>query len=102
MSETLTRKPDEQTVQDIAEELEAKVGYCRMNNVGMGGSRNVASSYPQSAERDFELAGLLFLKIYENYSGATPGAFLKWSSPSRKQSSRVGIGFGREILHPTR
>ena len=53
-----------------------------MNNVGMGGSvtLRVRTRNQQREISNWQIYYLL--KIYENYSGATPGAFLKWSSPS--------------------
>jgi hypothetical protein len=82
MADILQTNPEDQILNDIADELEARRDYCVLNKVGMGGSVTVSvhTRNQQTEVPNWQIYYLL--KIFERNPAAAPGAFLKWSSPA--------------------
>jgi hypothetical protein len=68
---------------DVAEELEAKVEHCRQLGIGMGGlvQLNVNTRRGPQAVGDWQV--LYLLKVFEHAKGTTPIVFPGLSTPTR-------------------
>jgi hypothetical protein len=68
---------------DVADELEAKVEHCRRLGIGMGGSvlLNVNTRRGPTTVGDWQV--LYLLKVYEHVKGAAPTVFPSLSTPTR-------------------
>jgi hypothetical protein len=68
---------------DVADELEAKVEHCLQLGIGMGGSvlLNVSTRRGPQTVGDWQV--LYLLKVYEYVKGADPTVFPTLSTPTR-------------------
>jgi hypothetical protein len=78
----LNGAPSRSLIDDITEELQAKVDHCRDLNIGMGGSVLVGVNTRRGSETINNLQVLYLLKIYEHATGAAPTTFPTLSAPS--------------------
>lgn len=78
----LTATPLPGLIEDITEELEAKVDHCRDLGIGMGGAVAVRVSTRRGPDTVGNWQVLYLLKIYERASGATPTTFATLSTPA--------------------
>jgi hypothetical protein len=74
-------------IEDITEELEAKVDHCRDLGIGMGGSVVVRVSTRRGSETVGNWQVLYLLKIYERASGVSPITFATLSTPAETRLS---------------
>jgi ankyrin repeat protein len=70
-------------LEDVAEELRAKVDHCRITGIGMGGTVRLLVHTRRGSEKVDNLQVFYLLKIFEN-TQVTPGAFPRWSSPTQE------------------
>jgi hypothetical protein len=70
-------------IDDVAEELEAKVDHCRRLKIDMGGSVLLRVSTRRGAETVGNWQVFYLLKVYEHVKGAAPMAFPSLSSPAQ-------------------
>ena len=74
--------PSLNLIEDITEELEAKVDHCRDLGIGMGGSVVVRVSTRRGADTVGNWQVVYLLKIYERATGASPTTFATLSTPA--------------------
>jgi hypothetical protein len=78
----LEADPTPLTIEDIADELEAKVDHCEELRIGMGGSVQLRVNTRRGSETVHNWQVFYLLKIYENASGASANAFATLSAPA--------------------
>jgi len=78
----LERSPSPNLIDDITDELEAKVDHCRALGIGMGGSvlLRVNTRRGSSSVNNWQVFYLL--KIYETAAGTSPTTFPTLSAPA--------------------
>lgn len=79
----LDADPTRLTIDDIADELEAKVDHCEELAIGMGGSVQLRVNTRRGAETVNNWQVFYLLKIYERASGASANAFETLSAPAQ-------------------
>jgi hypothetical protein len=84
-AELLDLTPSQGVVDDVQEELEAKVEHCKMLGIGMGGSVLVRIDTRRSSGPVSDWQVLSLLKIYERVNGASPVTFPKLSTPTESR-----------------
>jgi len=83
--ELLNSHPSSGVVEDIVNDLEAKVEHCRRTGLGMGGSVMLKVNTRRGSASVADWQVLYLLKIYERVSGASPGNFPRMSTPTDMQ-----------------
>ena len=78
----LLRIPSRAIVEDVLEEMEAKVEHCRALGIGMGGTIIVRINTRRPAGPASDWQVLHLLKIYEHLTDASPVAFPRLSTPT--------------------
>lgn len=78
----LRKRPSDQVVADIAEDLRLKVQHCQDLNIGMGGGVKVVVNTRRGDGSISNLQVRYLLKFYEVAPGAEPGTFPRLSSPT--------------------
>jgi len=78
----LSGSPSKNLIDDITEELEAKVDHCRTLGIGMGGSVVLRVDTRRQAQSVNNWQVLYLLKIYERASGTAPTTFATLSAPA--------------------
>jgi hypothetical protein len=68
---------------DVAEELEAKVEHCRRLGIGMGGTVLLNVNTRRGPETVGDWQVFYLLKVYEHVKGAAPTVFPALSTPTR-------------------
>ena len=81
-AELLRRKPPEQVVRDIAEDLLLKVEHCQALRIGMGGRVKLTVNTRRGDGTVSNLQVRYLLKFYEIVKGAEPESFARLSSPT--------------------
>ena len=72
-----------EVMDDVAEELEAKVEHCRRLGIGMGGSVLLRVSTRRGPQTVGNWQVLYLLKVYEHVKGAAPTVFPSLSTPTQ-------------------
>jgi hypothetical protein len=78
----LTGAPSPNVVDDITEELEAKVDHCRTLGIGMGGSVLLRVNTRRGSDTVNNWQVFYLLKIYERAEGTAPTTFATLSAPA--------------------
>ena len=78
----LSGSPSANLVDDITEELQAKVDHCRSLGIGMGGSVLLHVNTRRGGATVNNWQVLYLLKIYEGAGGAAPTTFATLSAPA--------------------
>jgi len=78
----LNDSPSRNLIDDITEELEAKVDHCRALGIGMGGSVVLRVNTRRQSETVNNWQVLYLLKIYESAAGTSPTTFATLSAPA--------------------
>jgi hypothetical protein len=78
----LDADPTRLTIDDIADELEAKVDHCEELGVGMGGAIQLRANTRRGSQTVHNWQVFYLLKIYERASGASPNTFATLSAPA--------------------
>lgn len=81
-TELLRRKPSDQVLHDIAEDLSLKVEHCRELKLGMGGTVKLIVNTRRGDGSVANLQVRYLLKFYETATGVEPGTFARLSSPT--------------------
>jgi hypothetical protein len=68
---------------DVADELDAKVEHCRRLGIGMGGTVLLDVSTRRGPQSIGDWQVFYLLKVYEHVKGATPAVFPSLSTPTR-------------------
>jgi hypothetical protein len=68
---------------DVADELDAKVEHCRRLGIGMGGTVLLHVSTRRGPQSIGDWQVFYLLKVYEHVKGATPAVFPSLSTPTR-------------------
>lgn len=77
-----TSRPSE-VMDDVAEELEARVEHCRALGIGMGGSVLLDVNTRRGGQTVADWQVLYLLKVYEHVEGASPTVFPTLSTPTQ-------------------
>lgn len=77
----LSATPTPTIIEDITEDLEAKVDHCRALNIGMGGSVLLHVNTRRGAQAVGNWQVFYLLKVFES-SGTAPASFATLSSPA--------------------
>ena len=72
-----------EVMDDVADELEAKVEHCRLLDIGMGGSVLLHVNTRRGPQTVGDWQVLYLLKVYEHAKGAAPAVFPSLSTPTR-------------------
>jgi len=78
----LERSPSANLIDDITDELEAKVDHCRALGIGMGGSVLLRVNTRRGAASVNNWQVFYLLKIYETAAGTSPTTFPTLSAPA--------------------
>lgn len=78
----LDAEPTPLTIEDIADELDAKVDHCEELGIGMGGVIRLRVNTRRGADTVNNWQVFSLLKIYEHASGASAAAFATLSAPA--------------------
>ena len=78
----LERSPSANLIDDITDELEAKVDHCRALGIGMGGSVLLRVNKRRGAASVNNWQVFYLLKIYETAAGTSPTTFPTLSAPA--------------------
>ena len=78
----LSGSPSRNVIDDVTEELEAKVEHCRALDIGMGGSVVLKVNTRRGGTTVNNLQVFYLLKIYEHVSGVAPITFPTLSAPA--------------------
>jgi hypothetical protein len=81
----LNGRPSRNLIDDITEELEAKVDHCRTLGIGMGGTVALRVNTRRRSETVNNWQVLYLLKIYEGTNGTAPTTFATLSAPAETQ-----------------
>ena len=83
LAELMRTDPRSVVMDDVADELEAKVEHCRVLDIGMGGTvvLNVNTRRGPQTVGDWQV--LYLLKFYEHIEGADPTVFPRLSTPTQ-------------------
>jgi hypothetical protein len=83
LAELLRTNRSTAVINDVAEELEAKVEHCRRLGVDMGGLVLLNVNTRRGAQTIADWQVLYLLKVYEHVKGAAPTAFPSLSTPTQ-------------------
>ena len=78
----LENDPTRLTIDDIADELEAKVDHCEELGIGMGGSIQLRVNTRRGSQTVNNWQVFYLLKIYERATGASANTFATLSAPA--------------------
>jgi len=78
----LERSPSPNLIDDITDELEAKVDHCRALGIGMGGSVLLRVNTRRGSASVNNWQVFYLLNIYETAAGTSPTTFPKLSAPA--------------------
>ncbi|HVH26489.1 MAG TPA: hypothetical protein VM818_07015 [Vicinamibacterales bacterium] len=82
LAELLRTVRRSEVIDDVAEELEAKVEHCRRLGIGMGGSVRLNVNTRRGGQTVAEWQVFYMLKVYEHVKGAAPVVFPTLSTPT--------------------
>ena len=82
LAELMTSDRRSEVMDDVAEELEAKVEHCRRLGIDMGGSVLLQVNTRRGPETIGNWQVLYLLKVYEHVKGAAPTVFPSLSTPT--------------------
>ena len=100
LAELMTTERRSEVMDDVAEELEAKVEHCRRLGIDMGGSVLLDVNTRRGKQTVGDWQVLYLLKVYEHLKGAAPTVFPSLSSPTQFPSSRDATGSGHGSRRP--
>jgi len=83
LAELMTSDRRSEVMDDVAEELEAKVEHCRQLGIDMGGSVLLQVNTRRGPETIGNWQVLYLLKVYEHVKGAAPTVFPSLSTPTQ-------------------
>ena len=83
LAELMTTDRRSEVMDDVAEELEAKVEHCRRLGIDMGGSVLLDVNTRRGPQTVGNWQVLYLLKVYEHVKGAAPTVFPSLSSPTQ-------------------
>jgi len=83
LAELMTSDRRSEVMDDVAEELEAKVEHCRRLGIGMGGSVLLHVNTRRGPQSVGDWQVVYLLKVYEHVKGAAPIVFPSLSTPTQ-------------------
>lgn len=83
LAELMRTDPRSAVMDDVADELEAKVEHCRLLDIGMGGTVLLSVNTRRGPQTVADWQVLYLLKFYEHIKGADATVFPRLSTPTQ-------------------